>query len=533
MDNSRRSGISLPGWVGIIMAFVIGFAIGLVVFGWWLTPVIWEEGSFEVLSPTLQQEFLRASIDSYAFRPDDVLATTRYNALGEQKGAVLAAIASDPRNLNPQDVERFAAVVGAADILTNPPISTSPEEPSADAPKGIISNPLILGAGLCLAVSIIGIISIVLILAASRRSGRSRPGDASEIYGSTTDAEGKILTPDLLVSDSAGAREAANLDWVGSSGSQDPYQTLRIEEGQATGSFEDASLGEPGATPPRGLDLGTFEPPAESVSDEDEIGADLSEVDYSALAGSLEDEIAESPLATAFIDEPTSADAEATLEKQAFDLPEDDDFSWLDSPSTDAGDNLDWLTAPPLNQAEEALEQAERTENDAFAWAGDEAGEAAEAAGSLTEIDLEDVTEDAFAKFGRDIADLDGIDAEYAVQLRSAGIAAPLLLLRKGATVEGRGMIAQNAGISEELVLHWTHYVDLQRVQGIDHTFAALLQAVGIETIEILAQSDPDPLYERLRAGAELAGHPRQIPSTRLIRSWIDQARQLPKTIME
>lgn len=532
MDNSRRLGNSLPGWVAIILAFVIGFTIGLVVFGWWLTPVIWEEGSFEVLSPTLQQEFLRSSIDSYAFRPDDVLAATRYNALGKQKDAVLAAIASDPRNLNPQDVERFATVVGAADILTNPPISTSSEEPPAAAPKGLISNPLILGAGLCLVVSVIGIISIVLILAGSRRSGRPKLGGAPENGMSITAADGKILTPELQSTDSMGEREAANPDWVGSTGSQDPYQTLRIEEEQTT-SFADLSTSEPGATPPRGLDLGTFEPPAEGFADEGDIEADLSDTDYASLNEGLEDDFIKTPSAPAFIDEPASKGADTSPEKQAFELPQDDDFSWPDSPSAETSEELDWLTPPPAEQMEGSLEQVTNTKSGAFAWEDEVGGEAAEMAASLTEIDLEDVSDDAFSKFGRDIAELDGIDAEYAGQLRSAGITAPLLLLRKGATVDGRGEIAQGAGVSEELVLHWTHYVDLQRVQGIDHTLAALLQAVGIETVDDLAQSESDRLYERLRAGAELAGHPKQIPSINLIRSLIDQASHLPKTVME
>jgi hypothetical protein len=113
------------------IAFVVGLLFGLVVLGWWLWPVQWTDASARELRADLREDYLRASIDSYARNPNPELAKQRLTELGDQAGPALEAI----KKLNgTQD----PAVIGEFDKLLygqlGVPAATLPAEtPAAGA----------------------------------------------------------------------------------------------------------------------------------------------------------------------------------------------------------------------------------------------------------------------------------------------------------------------------------------------------------------------------------------------------------------
>ncbi|MBI9048265.1 MAG: hypothetical protein JEZ00_02510 [Anaerolineaceae bacterium] len=105
----------IRGWLKnpIILAagtFVLGLFIGLVVLGWGLWPLQWEDASAQHLRDDLQQDYVRMIVDSYAKNNDRAKAMTRWEELGENKTALLQALQSDP-TMNPEDVAMFANMV--------------------------------------------------------------------------------------------------------------------------------------------------------------------------------------------------------------------------------------------------------------------------------------------------------------------------------------------------------------------------------------------------------------------------------------
>src|SRR5512139_1793055 len=94
MSENKKTGMG--GWGSGLFGFLAGLFIGLVVLGWWLWPVQWTGGTYEILSPGLQEDFLRAAIDSYALTPDDALANRRYDGLGQYGPSTLGAISAEP-----------------------------------------------------------------------------------------------------------------------------------------------------------------------------------------------------------------------------------------------------------------------------------------------------------------------------------------------------------------------------------------------------------------------------------------------------
>lgn len=93
-------------------AFVGGLIVGLVVLGWWLFPVSWQDASAEHLRADLRADYLRAAIDSYTLNPDDSAARARLEALGEAVDETMLAVASNPGSQSVESIAHFQQLLG-------------------------------------------------------------------------------------------------------------------------------------------------------------------------------------------------------------------------------------------------------------------------------------------------------------------------------------------------------------------------------------------------------------------------------------
>lgn len=129
------------------------------------------------------------------------------------------------------------------------------------------------------------------------------------------------------------------------------------------------------------------------------------------------------------------------------------------------------------------------------------------------------------------LADVEGIGPAYAAKLEKAGIGNTQALLEKGATPQGRKAIAEQAGISESLILQWVNHVDLYRIRGVGSEYADLLEAAGVDTVVELAQRKPENLYETLLKVNQEKKLVRRTPSLDQVRDWVNQAKSLPRMV--
>lgn len=126
---------------------------------------------------------------------------------------------------------------------------------------------------------------------------------------------------------------------------------------------------------------------------------------------------------------------------------------------------------------------------------------------------------------------LEGVGPAYAKKLNQAGIRTVRDLLRACGTPEGRKEVAQQTGIDGKLILRWTNMADLFRIRGIGPQYAELLEAAGVDTVPELAQRNPENLYSKL---AEVNAEKRmvkQLPTLRLVRTWVEQARKIGRRV--
>jgi len=126
---------------------------------------------------------------------------------------------------------------------------------------------------------------------------------------------------------------------------------------------------------------------------------------------------------------------------------------------------------------------------------------------------------------------IEGIGEVYAKKLSEAGIGTTEALLEKGASAQGRKAIAEEAGISDKLILEWVNHADLFRVKGIAEEYADLLEEAGVDTVPELAQRNAANLHAKLievNAAKKLV---RKLPSAGQVSDWIEQAKTLPRAV--
>jgi len=129
------------------------------------------------------------------------------------------------------------------------------------------------------------------------------------------------------------------------------------------------------------------------------------------------------------------------------------------------------------------------------------------------------------------IIDLEGVGPVYAEKLIAAGIRSVEAMLKAGATPKGRAELAEKAGLTKDQVLEWTNYADLYRIKGVAEEYSQLLEAAGVDTVPELAQRNPENLYKKVmevNADKKLV---RQVPGLAQVKSWVGQAKELPRAI--
>ncbi len=126
---------------------------------------------------------------------------------------------------------------------------------------------------------------------------------------------------------------------------------------------------------------------------------------------------------------------------------------------------------------------------------------------------------------------IEGIGDVYAEKLKASGVASLESLLKKGATPAGRSSIAEEAGISKDLVLEWVNRADLFRIKGIGEEYSDLLEVSGVDTVVDLARRNAKNLYEKMVEVNAEKKKVRKLPTQSQVENWVAQAKNLPRVI--
>ncbi|MSP11421.1 MAG: hypothetical protein EXR62_00555 [Chloroflexi bacterium] len=138
---------------GLAFAFVVGAAFGLVVLGWWIFPVQWENATPADLSPLARRDYVSAVAESYTANQDTARALARLSSIDPKQTNQLLQDLAVERESNglPQDAQQFRRLATA---VTNAPARPGQAAGNSGGPPGSLITLLVLAV---LAVIIVGI----------------------------------------------------------------------------------------------------------------------------------------------------------------------------------------------------------------------------------------------------------------------------------------------------------------------------------------------------------------------------------------
>lgn len=153
-----------------LLALVLGLVIGLT-WGWVIQPVEWRDAPAYLLHPSLQDEYLRMSIDSYMVNGDEELAAKRFLDLGDKGAALFQNIKANPGKQDPAFIDQYRDMLKRRNLY-NPdqPVTETPAPSSGGS--SLVSLAIILGGLLAVA----GVAAAAFwLLRGGRRTGIGTP----------------------------------------------------------------------------------------------------------------------------------------------------------------------------------------------------------------------------------------------------------------------------------------------------------------------------------------------------------------------
>ena len=129
------------------------------------------------------------------------------------------------------------------------------------------------------------------------------------------------------------------------------------------------------------------------------------------------------------------------------------------------------------------------------------------------------------------IDELKGMTKDISSKLKEMGVKNNEQLLDLCKTPEERKLLAAKLGIETRPLLELANRADLSRLKGAAGVYSDLLEQSGVDTVKELATRRPDNLYAKIIEVNAAKGITSRPPTADLVRSWVDQAKELPKLL--
>lgn len=126
------------------------------------------------------------------------------------------------------------------------------------------------------------------------------------------------------------------------------------------------------------------------------------------------------------------------------------------------------------------------------------------------------------------IKDIEGIGPAFAEKLGAAGVKTTGALLEQAKDPKGRKALAATSGLAEDKILKWVNMADLMRIKGVAEEYSELLEAAGVDTVKELKTRRADNLTAKMAEINATKKLVRQLPSEKIVETWIEQAKELP-----
>ena len=130
------------------------------------------------------------------------------------------------------------------------------------------------------------------------------------------------------------------------------------------------------------------------------------------------------------------------------------------------------------------------------------------------------------------VSNIGGIGEIFSNKLRACNVHTQAKLFEKGSTAAGRRALIEKSGITGHLIQKWVNRADLARINDLSEGYAGLLEMAGIESVAELAQCNPNFLCTTMVQINEEQNLVRLQPQIGKVKHWIEQAKDLERTIL-
>ena len=124
-----------------------------------------------------------------------------------------------------------------------------------------------------------------------------------------------------------------------------------------------------------------------------------------------------------------------------------------------------------------------------------------------------------------------GVEPEYADKLASAGVKNASQMLKAGRTPQDRLALAERTGVPLDAILEYVKLSDLARIPGTKGVRARLYYDAGVDTLEKMAEWDPEELRTMVSGFVERTGFGGIAPLPKEAASAVATAKRLPRIV--
>ncbi len=129
------------------------------------------------------------------------------------------------------------------------------------------------------------------------------------------------------------------------------------------------------------------------------------------------------------------------------------------------------------------------------------------------------------------IEEIEGIGPAYAEKLSAADVKTTDDLLKLCCDAKGRKSTSEKTGVSEGQLLKWANMADLMRISGVGSEYSELLEAAGVDTVKELRNRNAENLAVKMAEVNETKNLTRAVPSEKVVKGWVEQAKTLDPLI--
>jgi predicted flap endonuclease-1-like 5' DNA nuclease len=129
------------------------------------------------------------------------------------------------------------------------------------------------------------------------------------------------------------------------------------------------------------------------------------------------------------------------------------------------------------------------------------------------------------------VKDLRGATEAIVAKLKEKDISNNEKLLNAAAAPAQRRELAAQCGCDAKDILALANRADLARIKGISGVYSDLLETAGVDTVKELATRRPDNLHAKIISTNDAEKLTQRPPTIAAVKSWIEQAKGLPKIL--